>query len=257
MFEVHPLPAFNDNYIWVLSRPGSKGVAVIDPGDAAPVARYLSAKGLTLEAILVTHHHPDHTGGVEELAAASGAAVYGPAGSPFTRLDQSLSDGQQIQILGQPLEIKAVPGHTLDHISYFHPDHPSQLFCGDTLFLAGCGRLFEGTARQMHEAMAWFRALPDDTQVYAAHEYSLANLAFAEAVEPANADIQAAIARCREQRNQEQPTLPGTIGEEKRINPYMRTDQPAVMAAAARLCGHPLDDEAQVLAQIRQWKDRF
>ncbi|WP_207062131.1 hydroxyacylglutathione hydrolase [Motiliproteus sp. SC1-56] len=257
MLKVHPLPAFSDNYIWVLQVDGSNRVAVVDPGDASPVTDYLSAHDLALEAILITHHHPDHTGGVEELAATTGAKVYGPAQSPFQRIDQGLNNGDRIEVLGLPFQVAAVPGHTLDHISYLQENHPARLFCGDTLFLAGCGRLFEGTPKQMRAAMTWFKSLPDETKVYCAHEYSLANLKFAAAVEPGNARITEKIEECQGLRAQERPTVPSSIGVEKAINPFMRTDQPAVSDAASKRAGTPLDSEDQIFSVIRQWKDNF
>lgn len=261
MFQLHPLPAFQDNYIWMLQSVTSPGfVVAIDPGQSEPVKQWLQTQGLKLAAILITHHHPDHTGGVAELAGED-IPVYGPANSPFLGISHPLDDGDQIELLGQTLTIKRVPAHTLDHIAYYtqfsDSDDQAQLFCGDTLFIAGCGRLFEGTAEQMHQAMEFFRQLPDRTEVCCAHEYTLSNLAFAEAVEPNNADIQTSIERCQQLRQQSIPTLPGQLAEEKLINPFMRYDQPEVIAAAQSREPDSGQSGAQVLATIRRWKDNF
>lgn len=257
MFNVTPIPAFNDNYIWALTIPNTKEVAVIDPGDADVVNHYLQANELQLTTILVTHHHHDHTGGVTQLRQAHAAKVYGPANSPFEDISHTLNDGNQIELLGQSLTIRAVPGHTLDHISYYCSGTTPQVFCGDTLFLAGCGRLFEGTPEQMHHAMAYFNSLPDNTQIYCTHEYSLANLAFAAAVEPANQQIATAIEHCTQQRAANQPTLPTTIGMEKQINPFLRCHFATVKHAAETFMGTELSSEVEVFAAIREWKNQF
>jgi len=257
MFQVQPVAAFQDNYIWMLGLPGSAEVAAVDPGDAAPVEAWLAAQGKQLSAILLTHHHADHTGGVAALTAARDIPVYGPADSPYAGIDHPLADGAQIQLFGQTLAVKTTPGHTLDHICYYLAAEQPQLFCGDTLFLAGCGRLFEGDATQMQRAMEYFAALPDHTEVYCTHEYSLANLAFAAAVEPHNPHIQAAIARCQKLRHQHWPTLPTHIGEEKRINPFMRAQQPTVVEAAYRRSGQRTAPGTETLSVIRAWKNVF
>jgi len=257
MFQVTPIPAFNDNYIWAIADPQGPRIAVVDPGDATPVRRYLEQHNLNLAAILVTHHHADHTGGVNELARVFDVPVYGPANSPFGGIDRPLTDGDSVELFGRTLNVREVPAHTLDHISYFNAGEIPQLFCGDTLFLAGCGRLFEGSAAQMQQAMDYFGTLPDDTEIYCTHEYSLSNLAFAAAVEPDNADIQATAERCRALRAEDKPTLPSHIGTEKRINPFMRTGVASVRDSAARHAGKPLADTTETLAAIREWKNSY
>lgn len=257
MFSITAIPAFQDNYIWLLKKPESTDVFVVDPGDANPVINYLNDHNLNLAGILITHHHADHTGGVKQLKSKYNPIVYGPASSPFKGISEPLQDGDQCEVLGESFAIKHVPGHTLDHISYFHEGEQPVLFCGDTLFLAGCGRLFEGTPAQMLTAMKYFDSLPDNTLVYCTHEYSLSNLTFAAAVEPNNLDIQRTIGECQNKRQQHLPTLPSTIAQERHINPFMRTQWDSVRQAALAYSGQPLNDEISVLAVIRAWKNNF
>ncbi|WP_432695397.1 hydroxyacylglutathione hydrolase [Marinobacterium sp. YM272] len=257
MFSVTPIPAFQDNYIWALqgSTPGE--IAVVDPGDAAPVLTYLKENNLKLAAILITHHHQDHTGGVKALLQAQDVPVFGPANSPFQGITAPLEHNSEITLLGNRLRVNAVPAHTLDHISYFQPDDQPQLFCGDTLFLAGCGRLFEGTAEQLLAAMNYFKSLPAQTRVYCTHEYSLANLRFAAAVEPDNQQIQETTQRCQTLREQGTPTLPSSLDQELKINPFMRSTEASVATAAEQHSGNALASEVEVLAALRSWKDQF
>lgn len=258
--EIHPVPAFQDNYLWLLSRNGD--AVVVDPGDVAPVEAALAARGLRLVAILVTHHHPDHIGGIAKLLAAHPVPVYGPRKESATikPLTVLLAEGDAIEVLGRRFVILEVPGHTKGHIAYYSEARdlaPPILLCGDTLFSAGCGRLFEGTAEQMHGSLSRLAALPGATQVYCTHEYTTSNLAFAKAVEPDNADLAEYIARVRELRAADTPSLPSSIELELRVNPFLRTAQPTVRAAATRHAGRQIADETETFAVLRSWKDGF
>jgi len=251
-----PIPAFDDNYIWMLH--DGRRALVVDPGDADPVLAALQQGGLALEAILVTHHHGDHTGGVEILRKSTGAQVCGPALERMPGPLQRLSDGDVIGPLGLRLEVLLVPGHTAGHIAYWGQVSGADpvLFCGDTLFSAGCGRLFEGTPAQMLASLTRLAALPDATRVCCAHEYTLSSLRFAVAVEPDNADLLAYQAQAQMLRQQRLPTLPSTIGLEKAVNPFLRTHLPKV-AHAVQQRNPDARDPVSVFAALRTWKDQF
>ena len=257
MLNVTPISAFDDNYIWAIHAPETANVFVVDPGQSEPVEAFLAEHELNLAGILITHHHHDHTEGVAALTTERDIPVYGPEESPFEGITEPLNNDSVLEIFGLPIMIHAVPGHTLDHISYLIDGVTPQLFCGDTLFLAGCGRLFEGSPEQMLAAMHYFRDLPDSTLVYCTHEYSMANLAFAAAVEPNNTHILNCIDKCRTLRQENKETLPSTIEQEKRVNPYMRTDQPDVIAAAIDYDSQASGSETQVFAALREWKNNF
>jgi hydroxyacylglutathione hydrolase len=251
-----PIPAFDDNYLWLLH--DGKRALVVDPGDAGPVLRALDEHALQLESILVTHHHADHTGGVDALREATGAQVWGPGAERIPQPYTHLKGGDTASALGLDFQVIDVPGHTSGHIAYYTPDVNGKplLFCGDTLFSGGCGRLFEGTPAQMLASLDKLAALPGNTVVCCTHEYTLSNLRFAMAVEPGNADLAAYQARCVRLREQGQPTLPTSIAQELLVNPFLRTRQATIMQAA-RHFDASARDETTVFAAIRQWKNQF
>jgi hydroxyacylglutathione hydrolase len=252
-----PVPAFNDNYIWVL-HDGQRALAV-DPGESEGLAAWLDAQGLLLDTILLTHHHGDHTGGVVALREASGARVFGPFNEampePLTRVGQ----GDEVEALGLRFQVIEVPGHTAGHIAYHavRLDGGPVLFCGDTLFSAGCGRLFEGTPAQMLASLGRLAALPEETRVCCAHEYTLSNLLFALAVDPQNADLQRHAALCKDLRARNLPTLPSSIGVEKRINPFLRAHEPALEASARAHAPDTQPGPLGVFTTLRAWKNVF
>lgn len=254
MLAIHAVPAFQDNYLWVIAR-GDRA-AVVDPGDAAPIESFLAARGLTLAAILATHHHGDHVGGLQALKRRWSCPVFGPAGEAIGGLDERLAEGDRIGVPGLDLALGVldVPGHTAGHIAYVGE---GVAFCGDTLFACGCGRLFEGTPAQMAASLAKLAALPGATRVYCAHEYTLANIRFAQAVEPGNAALEARRAREQAKRDRGEPTVPSTIAEERATNPFLRCAEPEVVASATRRAGRALAGPVDVFATLREWKNTF
>ncbi|WP_280539291.1 hydroxyacylglutathione hydrolase [Chromohalobacter sp. 11-W] len=255
MLTVIPIPAFQDNYIWLLRQDASDKVAIVDPGDAQPVIEYLERENLNLVAILVTHHHHDHTGGIETLVKRYGPRVIGPDNSAIPAVEEVVGDDDECRVQGRRFEVFAVPGHTLDHIAFYAPGTPGLLFCGDVMFSAGCGRLFEGSPAQMQRSLERLAALPDDTMVFAGHEYTLANLRFSQAAEPDNPTRDAYLEECEKARRLERPTLPTNIGSERQINPFLRIDQPGLLSAVAEQGN--ADDASSAFATLREWKDRF
>lgn len=252
-----PLPAFQDNYLWLLH--DGRRALVVDPGDAQPVLACLQRDRLQLEAILVTHHHPDHIGGLDALRDATGAAVCGPARERIPEPLTRVAEGDVVNILGLAFQVLDVPGHTAGHVAYYCPDVDGRplLFCGDTLFSGGCGRLFEGTPAQMLASLDKLAALPGATQVCCTHEYTLSNLKFALAVEPGNAELINYQQRCEELRARDLPTLPTSIGKEKQINPFLRTRLPGVVRGARAHDAATPPDEVAVFATLRNWKNQF
>lgn len=255
MIQISALPAFTDNYIWLLQDHRTQRCAVVDPGDAAPVQAWLAAHpGWVLSDILITHHHHDHVGGVQQLKNATDAKVYGPASENIPARDVALKDNDRINVLDWEFEVYAVPGHTLGHIAFYHH---GLLFCGDTLFAAGCGRLFEGTPQQMHTSLTRLAALPEDTLVYCTHEYTLSNLKFAAAVEPGNPDTAERLAKVSAQREAGIMTLPSTLALEKLTNPFLRVEETSVKEKVDERNGTLHEGPTAVFAALRAWKDKF
>lgn len=250
--------AFEDNYIWLIHSPSvhqPKGVVIVDPGDAEPVEEVLRQRQLTPIAILCTHHHQDHVGGVPDLLRRYPVPVYGPVGDNIDCITHPVQDGDNIHIKNTDIhfEVLATPGHTHGHVAYYGE---GRLFCGDTLFSAGCGRL-EGTAAQMHASLQRLAALPAETAVYCAHEYTQANLRFALTVEPENANSRDYLTRVTALRAAQSPTLPSSIQLERRVNPFLRTDEPSVRTAAEAHARQDLETPLEVFTALRRWKDSF
>ncbi|MBM0106146.1 hydroxyacylglutathione hydrolase [Steroidobacter sp. S1-65] len=257
MLQVTQVRAFTDNYIWLIHSPRDPArVVVVDPGDARPVERTLADRNLTLAGLLITHHHGDHVGGVTELLRDRSIPVFGPANESVPGHPQRLREGDRARFAELELEFQVldVPGHTAGHIAYV--GHGA-VFCGDTLFSAGCGRLFEGTPEQMHRSLSKLAALPAETLVYCAHEYTLSNLKFGLAVAPENRAAASYLEHCQQLRARDQATIPSDIRRERNVNPFLRCDDESVKQAAEAHAGRGLQSEPEVFAVIRQWKDSF
>ncbi|WP_119154422.1 hydroxyacylglutathione hydrolase [Caldimonas tepidiphila] len=254
--ELVALPAFADNYIWMLH--DGRQALVVDPGDAAPVLEALDARGLTLTGILVTHHHGDHVGGLGVLAPRLQGEIFGPAGETIPHRTRPLRDGDTATWNGLRFQVLDVPGHTAGHIAYWTEPagEAPLLFCGDTLFAGGCGRLFEGTPAQMWHSLQRLAALPGSTRVCCAHEYTLSNLRFASEVEPGNEALRAWREHCERRRGEGLPTLPSSMDQELRTNPFMRCEQPEVRASAMAR-GATAADPVAVFAALREWKNNY
>lgn len=254
MLQVTAIPAFEDNYIWMIH--DGRHTAVVDPGDATPVLDWLAATGHALTAILLTHHHPDHIGGVAALRGRHAVPVigHGEDARRLPSLSRAVSDGDHLEVpgLALSLDVLVTPGHTVGHICY-HAPREDWLFCGDTLFSAGCGRMFEGTPAQFEGSLARLAALPPETQIFAAHEYTLGNISFAASLTPDDAAVQIALARIRALRSTGQATLPSSIGWERRHNPFLRCNDSEI-ATAVHLAGH---SATEVFAALRSAKDGF
>lgn len=255
--EISALPAFTDNYVWLLADHSSQTCAVVDPGDAGPVQSWLEEHpSWVLTDVLITHHHSDHVGGVAMLKSALDVRVHGPSAEPIPSRDRALKDGDVIQILGRPVHVIGVPGHTSGHIAYYFVDDDA-LFSGDTLFSAGCGRLFEGTPGQMLRSLDRLAALPEQTQVFCAHEYTLANLRFALAVDPDNRQIAERLAEVHEMCTAGRCTLPSSISVERRLNPFLRVREATIIGAVQRHAGQQITSVEKCFAALRRWKDQF
>lgn len=249
-----PIPAFSDNYIWMLD--DNTHAIIVDPGDADSAIQALAMQNLTLSAIIVTHHHFDHVGGIDKLKQQFACPVYGPHNPAIPSIDTRLAGGDNITLLEQNFEVIAVPGHTLDHIAYYNAEQ-QLLFCGDTLFAAGCGRLFEGDAATMVTSLNKLSALPAETRVACTHEYTESNLKFALSAEPSNTALQQRQQQVAELRSHGQPSLPSTIAIEIETNPFLRCDSAPLIKQLEQRCGRPLNAYNDVFAELRAWKDNF
>lgn len=254
--EINAIPAFDDNYIWLITEPGTKACAVVDPGDEEPVLAKLAELDLELSAILITHKHYDHVGGVAGLKAKfPNAVVFGPGNEGIKGIDNAVSENDRVELPGMQIayDVLSVPGHTEGHIAYY--GHGS-LFCGDTLFLGGCGRVFTGTFEQLSASLEAISKLPSETKIYCAHEYTLANLGFALWVEPHNTMLKQRHEAVSQARQNDVATVPGLLSEELETNPFLRTNQNSVIGAAENWAGKKLVDRAEVFTALRQWKDQ-
>jgi len=261
MIKVHTLPAFSDNYLWLFHSEGSNDAYVVDPGDATVVLEALKDLSLNLAGILITHHHADHTGGIAQLLDTKSVPVYGPNSANIPLISHPFKHGESLELSPElRFEVIEVPGHTLDHIAWFCPANGPQkplLFCGDTLFAGGCGRLFEGSAAQMHQSLSLLAKLPENTAIHCAHEYTMANLAFAQAVEPNNHSLTQRVIDSQALRDKGLPTVPSTIGLELKTNPFMRCNTESVKNSLETKLGRAINTADELLGAVRTWKDSF
>lgn len=260
--KISPIPAFNDNYIWAIENAGGDTV-LVDPGDAAPVEAFLANGRRTLRAILITHHHADHTGGIDQLCRKHDIPVFGPAGGHIKGVTNSVKDEDVFTLLGAQIKVMAVPGHTLDHLAYLLLETTLDsctsvpaLFCGDTLFAGGCGRLFEGSPEMMYTSLLRIGALPAQTRIYCAHEYTLSNLGFAAKAEPDNEAIELRRVLESQKRAQAIPTLPSTIFEELRTNPFLRCHSDCLKEQVSIHMAQELHSDLETFVYLRRWKDK-
>lgn len=253
MESVEPLAAFADNYIWMARDDAAGEALAVDPGDSTVVSAWLDRHQVRLAAILVTHHHRDHTGGVAELAERHQAPVFGPASEAIPAVDHPVSGGERFSLEGfGEVQVLDCPGHTAGHIAYLWQGY---LFSGDALFAGGCGRIFEGTAEQMHASLQRLAALPGQTRICCGHEYTVRNLEFAHRADPDNERVARRLQAARQARDRGQPTVPSTLDEERATNPFLRADHPDLRRSAETWCGQELDQAHDVFAALRRWKD--
>jgi hydroxyacylglutathione hydrolase len=257
MLTLLPIKAFSDNYIWLLYDASTRQAFVVDPGDAQPVIDTLTKLSLNLVGILVTHHHFDHVGGLEVLIEQYSPHIYGPHNPSISGISERLGEGDIAAVLGHEFRVMEVPGHTMDHIAYFYAGEQPLLFCGDTLFAGGCGRLFEGTPAMMHGSLNSLAALPANTLVYCAHEYTLANLAFALAVEPDNEALQQRVSAAQKTRHRGEPTIPSPMSLELATNPFLRCCEDVLQQSLSRQGKESSTDSERVFTVVRAWKDEF
>ncbi|MDP3518564.1 MAG: hydroxyacylglutathione hydrolase [Pseudohongiella sp.] len=260
--RISPIPAFRDNYIWAIENSDGE-VVLVDPGDAAPVENFLADSNRSLQAILITHHHADHTGGITQLCKDRKIPVYGPVGNHIKGITHPVKEADIVTLLGAQFEVLAVPGHTLDHLAYFltiaadhHVTTAPALFCGDTLFAGGCGRLFEGTAEMMYTSLLRIGALPEQTRIYCAHEYTVSNLGFATKAEPDNKAVELRYALELRKREQAIPTLPSTIFDELRTNPFLRCHSVSLKKQVTMHMAQELHSDLETFMYLRRWKDQ-
>lgn len=257
MLQISPIPAFQDNYFWLIEN--GEETWIVDPGDATPVLKVLESRRLELTGILITHHHPDHIGGVAGLLH-SDLQIIGPQKNQFELVNRPVSEGDAVQVCGVEFNVMEVPGHTINHLAYYAEpkDQVPVLFCGDTLFAAGCGRLFEGTPGQMYQSLGRLQQLPDNTRIYCAHEYTEANLAFAQSVEPGNREIMMRMEEVADLRAKGKPSIPTNMQQEKAVNPFLRTDSTEIVSSVMK--NIPFDtapEQVDVFSQLRKMKDIF
>ena len=254
MINIEPIKAFNDNYIWLVTT--NEGSIVIDPGEADQTVNFLKENGLALEAILITHHHFDHTGGIEDMLLFKDVDVYGPVNN-ISSINKQLMNDDLINVIGIDFQVIEIPGHTLDHIAFYSETFEEPiLFCGDTLFSGGCGRVFEGTFEQMHSSILKLKSLPANTKIYAGHEYTQSNLKFALEVEPLNQKL---ISRYNDVQNlisTGKPTLPSTLELELEVNPFLRCQTNEVQNSVIKKF-NTSSHEDEIFKALRQWKDNF
>lgn len=258
---IHPIPILKDNYVWMMINANKRLAMIVDPGEALPVISYLKDNKLTLTAILITHHHWDHTNGIEKIKNELtndqhfDIPIFGHHQNMITHISHVVDEGDQISFSDFPIfKVFAIPGHTLKHLAFYSP---SILFCGDTLFAAGCGRLFEGKADELYHSLQKLIALPPETKVYCAHEYTLKNLQFAQLIEPHNQSIAEKMIRIKKCRDDNLPTLPSRLAEEKLTNPFLRCHIPEVIRKAEQYAGKKLSNPIDVFATLRKWKDEY
>lgn len=253
--KIQAIPAFNDNYLWLIIHPNYPEAIVVDPGDAKPVLDALNSQGLNLVGILITHKHKDHIGGIKELLEKFDVPVFGNPIENISLITDPVSEQEEVCIKHWPIiKVMEVPGHTLGHVAYLIGSH---LFCGDTLFGAGCGRLFEGTPAQMYESLSKIKSLPGETLVYCAHEYTLKNLSFAEALEPENIKIKSRVCETEKLVSQGIPSVPFTLNLEKETNPFLRCDQKSIQAALEKKFSHLCDGEVETFKYLREWRNQW
>ena len=254
MINIEPIKAFNDNYIWLATT--NEGSIVIDPGEAHKTIKYLKENDLNLDAILITHHHIDHTGGIEDMLKFRSVDVYGPVNN-IPSINKQLRDGDLFSVIGIDFKIIEIPGHTLDHIAFFSENNGNPvLFCGDTLFSSGCGRVFEGTFEQMHESILKLKSLPANTKIYSGHEYTQSNLKFAMEVEPLNQKLISRYNDVQDLLNKGIPTLPTTLELELEVNPFLRCQAREVQNSVVKQF-NTSNHEDEIFKALRQWKDNF